>query len=69
MPKKPIYQELASGAAAAGQTLQEWLFGEIRLAILDGRLRATKVLVDEFFVHFHWQRRRTVRDLIDDHRH
>jgi len=35
-----MYQELALGPVAPGQTLQEWLFREIRSAILDGRLRA-----------------------------
>jgi GntR family transcriptional regulator/MocR family aminotransferase len=39
MPKKPIYQELAFNPPKPDQTLQEWLFREIRSAILDGRLR------------------------------
>jgi GntR family transcriptional regulator / MocR family aminotransferase len=39
MPKKPIYQELAFNPPKSEQTLQEWLFGELRSAILDGRLR------------------------------
>jgi GntR family transcriptional regulator/MocR family aminotransferase len=39
MPKKPIFQEFALNPPRSGQTLQEWLFGEIRSAILDGRLR------------------------------
>src|SRR5260221_644212 len=39
MPKKPIYQELAFNPPKSEQTLQEWLFGELQSAILDGRLR------------------------------
>ena len=39
MPKKPIYQELAFNPPKPEQTLQEWLFRELRSAILDGRLR------------------------------
>ena len=39
MPKKPIYQELAFNPPTSEQTLQEWLFRELRSAILDGRLR------------------------------
>src|ERR1700745_4367797 len=39
MPKKPIYRELAFNPPPCDQTLQEWLFCEIRSAILDGRLR------------------------------
>jgi GntR family transcriptional regulator/MocR family aminotransferase len=39
MPKKPIYQELAFNPPKSEQTLQEWLFRELRSAILDGRLR------------------------------
>jgi DNA-binding transcriptional MocR family regulator len=39
MPKRPIYQELAFNPPKSEQTLQEWLFRELRSAILDGRLR------------------------------
>jgi len=39
MPKKPIFQEFALNPPASDQTLQEWLFREVRSAILDGRLR------------------------------
>jgi GntR family transcriptional regulator / MocR family aminotransferase len=39
MPKKPIYREFAFNPQQCDQTLQEWLFCEIRSAILDGRLR------------------------------
>jgi GntR family transcriptional regulator / MocR family aminotransferase len=39
MPKKPIYREFAFNPPQSDQTLQEWLFCEIRSAILDGRLR------------------------------
>jgi GntR family transcriptional regulator/MocR family aminotransferase len=39
VPKKPIYREFAFNPPQCDQTLQEWLFCEIRSAILDGRLR------------------------------
>jgi hypothetical protein len=39
MPKKPIYQELAFNPPKSEQTLQEWLFRELRSASLEGRLR------------------------------
>jgi GntR family transcriptional regulator / MocR family aminotransferase len=39
MPKRPIYRELALNPPKSEQTLQEWLFRELRSAILDGRLR------------------------------
>src|SRR6201982_3673637 len=39
MPKKPIYREFAFNPPQCDQTLQEWLFCEIRSAILDGRVR------------------------------
>ncbi|HZC34860.1 MAG TPA: PLP-dependent aminotransferase family protein, partial [Chthoniobacterales bacterium] len=39
MPKKPFYQEFAFNPPQPGQTLHEWLFQEVRSAILDGRLR------------------------------
>src|SRR5580704_9281957 len=38
MPKKPIFQEFALNPPKSEQTLQEWLFRELRSAILDGRL-------------------------------
>jgi len=38
MPKKPIYQELAFNPPKSEQTLQEWLFRELRSAIFDSRL-------------------------------
>lgn len=39
MPKRPIFQEIALTPWAPNQTRQEWLFREIRSAILEGRLR------------------------------
>jgi GntR family transcriptional regulator / MocR family aminotransferase len=39
MPKRPIFQEIALTPWTPGQTRQEWLFREIRHAILEGRLR------------------------------
>src|SRR5260370_8245093 len=39
IPNNPICQELAFNPPKPEQTLQEWLFRELRSAILDGRLR------------------------------
>jgi GntR family transcriptional regulator/MocR family aminotransferase len=39
MPKRPVFQEIALTPWTPGQTRQEWLFREIRSAILEGRLR------------------------------
>jgi len=39
MPKRPIFQEIAFTPWTPDQTRQEWLFREIRCAILEGRLR------------------------------
>jgi GntR family transcriptional regulator / MocR family aminotransferase len=39
MPKKPVFQEFPLNPPQSDQTLQEWLFCEIRSAILEGRLQ------------------------------
>ena len=39
MPKRPAFQEIALTPRKPDQTRQEWLFREIRSAILEGRLR------------------------------
>jgi GntR family transcriptional regulator / MocR family aminotransferase len=39
MPKKAIFQEFPLNPPQSDQTLQEWLFCEIRSAILEGRLQ------------------------------
>jgi GntR family transcriptional regulator / MocR family aminotransferase len=40
MPKPKEYSELALGARPANATLYQWLYDELRSAILDGRLKA-----------------------------
>jgi GntR family transcriptional regulator / MocR family aminotransferase len=63
MPKKPIFREFALSSRQSDQTLQEWLFCEIRSAILDGRLQPGARLPSSRSLAFHYRlSRSTVTD-------
>jgi GntR family transcriptional regulator / MocR family aminotransferase len=63
MPKKPLYREFAFNPPHCDQTLQEWLFCEIRSAILDGRLRpSARLPSSRSLAHHHGLSRSTVTE-------